>query len=230
MRIWAVIPAAGVGKRYSSDIPKQYLPLSGLPVLLHSINKLVKLDEIEEILVALNPEDTFWEKLNFSHPKVTAIHGGVERCNSVNSALEELSGRAKKGDWVLVHDAVRPCISDSDLKKITSIVNDEEVGGLFAFPILDTIKEVGENLDVQKTIPRGSLWSAMTPQIFRYELLKQALEAALVAGGSVTDEASAIESIGLTPRIVQGDKTNIKVTHSTDMVLAESIINTLLSK
>ena len=230
MRIWAVIPAAGVGKRYSSDIPKQYLPLSGIPVLLHSINKLVKLDEIEEILVALNPEDTFWEKLNFSHPKVKAIHGGLQRCNSVNSALEELSGRAKKGDWVLVHDAVRPCISDSDLKKITSIVNDEEVGGLLAFPILDTIKEVGENLDVQKTIPRGNLWSAMTPQIFRYGVLKQALEAAIMAGESVTDEASAIEAIGLTPRIIQGEKTNIKITHPSDMVLAESIINTLMSK
>ena len=230
MRIWAVIPAAGVGKRYSSDIPKQYLPLSGIPVLLHSINKLVKLDEIEEILVVLNPEDTFWEKLNFSHPKVKAIHGGLQRCNSVNSALEELSGRAKKGDWVLVHDAVRPCISDSDLKKITSIVNDEEVGGLLAFPILDTIKEVGENLDVQKTIPRGNLWSAMTPQIFRYEVLKQALEAAIMAGESVTDEASAIEAIGLTPRIIQGEKTNIKITHPSDMVLAESIINTLMSK
>ena len=230
MRIWAVIPAAGVGKRYSSDIPKQYLPLSGIPVLLHSINKLVKLDEIEEILVVLNPEDTFWEKLNFSHPKVKAIHGGLQRCNSVNSALEELSGRAKKGDWVLVHDAVRPCISDSDLKKITSIVNDEEVGGLLAFPILDTIKEVGENLDVQKTIPRGNLWSAMTPQIFRYGVLKQALEAAIMAGESVTDEASAIEAIGLTPRIIQGEKTNIKITHPSDMVLAESIINTLMSK
>ena len=230
MRIWAVIPAAGVGKRYSSDIPKQYLPLSGIPVLLHSINKLVKLDEIEEILVVLNPEDTFWEKLNFSHPKVKAIHGGLQRCNSVNSALEELSGKAKKGDWVLVHDAVRPCISDSDLKKITSIVNDEEVGGLLAFPILDTIKEVGENLEVQKTIPRENLWSAMTPQIFRYEVLKQALDAAIMAGESVTDEASAIEAIGLTPRIIQGEKTNIKITHPSDMVLAESIINTLMSK
>ena len=230
MRIWAVIPAAGVGKRFSSDIPKQYLPLSGIPVLLHSINKLLKFGGFEEILVALNPADTFWQKLNFTHPKVKTIHGGFERCNSVNNALEDLSDRAENADWVLVHDAVRPCISDSDLKKITDIVHDEDVGGLLASPILDTIKEVGENLDVQKTIPREKLWSAMTPQIFRYELLKQALEAALVAGRSVTDEASAIESIGLTPRIVQGDKTNIKVTHSTDMVLAESIINTLLSK
>ena len=230
MRIWAVIPAAGVGKRFSSDIPKQYLPLSGIPVLLHSINKLLKFGGFEEILVALNPADTFWQKLNFTHPKVKTIHGGFERCNSVNNALEDLSDRAENADWVLVHDAVRPCISDSDLKKITDIVHEEDVGGLLACPILDTIKEVDENLDVQKTIPREKLWSAMTPQIFRYELLKQALEVALVAGGSVTDEASAIESIGLTPRIVQGDKTNIKVTHSTDMVLAESIINTLLSK
>jgi len=230
MRIWAVIPAAGVGKRFSSDIPKQYVPLSGIPVLLHSINKLLKFDGFEEILVALNPADTFWQKLNFTHPKVKTIHGGFERCNSVNSALEDLSDRAENADWVLVHDAVRPCISDSDLKKITDIVHDEDVGGLLACPILDTIKEVDENLDVQKTIPREKLWSAMTPQIFRYELLKQALEAALLTGGFVTDEASAIESIGLTPRIVQGDKTNIKVTHSTDMVLAESIINALLSK
>ena len=229
MRIWAVIPAAGVGKRFSSDIPKQYLPLSGIPVLLHSINKLLKFGGFEEILVALNPADTFWQKLNFTHPKVKTIHGGFERCNSVNNALEDLSDRAENADWVLVHDAVRPCISDSDLKKITDIVHEEDVGGLLACPILDTIKEVDENLDVQKTIPREKLWS-MTPQIFRYELLKQALEAALVAEGSVTDEASAIESIGLTPRIVQGDKTNIKVTHSTDMVLAESIINALLSK
>ncbi len=230
MRIWAVIPAAGVGKRYSSDIPKQYLSLNGMPVLLHSINKFVKLDEIHEILVALNPDDEFWQKLNFSHPKVKTINGGPERCNSVNSALEELSGRAENGDWILVHDAVRPCISDFDLNKIIEIVHDEDVGGLLACPILDTIKEVGDNLDVLKTIPREGLWSAMTPQIFRYELLKKALNAVLNSGRSVTDEAKAIELIGLTPKIIEGDKTNIKITHPSDMVLAESIINTWLNK
>ncbi len=230
MRIWAVIPAAGVGKRYSSDIPKQYLSLNGMPVLLHSINKFVKLDEIHEILVALNPDDEFWQKLNFSHPKVKTINGGPERCNSVNSALEELSGRAEDGDWILVHDAVRPCISDFDLNKIIEIVHDEDVGGLLACPILDTIKEVGDNLDVLKTIPREGLWSAMTPQIFRYELLKKALNAVSNSGRSVTDEAKAIELIGLTPKIIEGDKTNIKITHPSDMVLAESIINTWLNK
>ena len=230
MRIWAVIPAAGVGKRYSSDIPKQYLPLNGMPVLLHSINKFVKFDEIEEILVALNPDDTFWQKLNYSHPKVKTIHGGTERHNSVNRALEELSGRAENGDWILVHDAVRPCISDFDLNKIIEMVHNEDVGGLLACPISDTIKEVGDNLDVLKTISRKRLWSAMTPQIFRYELLKKALDAVLIAGRSVTDEASAIEFIGLTPRVVEGDKTNIKITHPPDMVLAESIINAWLDK
>ena len=230
MRIWAVIPAAGVGKRYSSDIPKQYLSLNGMPVLLHSINKFVKLDEIHEILVALNPDDEFWQKLNFSHPKVKTINGGPERCNSVNSALEELSGRAENGDWILVHDAVRPCISDFDLNKIIEIVHDEDVGGLLACPILDTIKKVGDNLDVLKTIPREGLWSAMTPQIFRYELLKKALNAVLNSAQSVTDEAKAIELIGLTPKIIEGDKTNIKITHPSDMVLAESIINTWMNK
>ena len=230
MRIWAVIPAAGVGKRYSSDIPKQYLSLNGMPVLLHSINKFVKLDEIHEILVALNPDDEFWQKLNFSHPKVKTINGGPERCYSVNSALEELSGRAENGDWILVHDAVRPCISDFDLNKIIEIVHDEDVGGLLACPILDTIKKVGDNLDVLKTIPRERLWSAMTPQIFRYELLKKALNAVLNSARSVTDEAKAIELIGLTPKIIEGDKTNIKITHPSDMVLAESIINTWMNK
>ena len=230
MRIWAVIPAAGVGERYSSDIPKQYLSLNGMPVLLHSINKFVKLDEIHEILVALNPDDEFWQKLNFSHPKVKTINGGPERCNSVNSALEELSGRAENGDWILVHDAVRPCISDFDLNKIIEMIHDEDVGGLLACPILDTIKEVGDNLDVLKTIPREGLWSAMTPQIFRYELLKKALNAVLNSARSVTDEAKAIELIGLTPRIIEGDKTNIKITHPSDMVLAESIINVWLNK
>ena len=230
MRIWAVIPAAGVGKRYSSDIPKQYLSLNGMPVLLHSINKFVKLDEIHEILVALNPDDEFWQKLNFSHPKVKTINGGPERCNSVNSALEELSGRAENGDWILVHDAVRPCISDFDLNRIIEIAHDEDVGGLLACPILDTIKKVGDNLDVLKTIPREGLWSAMTPQIFRYELLKKALNAVLNSAQSVTDEAKAIELIGLTPKIIEGDKTNIKITHPSDMVLAESIINTWMNK
>ena len=230
MRIWAVIPAAGVGKRYSSDIPKQYLSLNGMPVLLHSINKFVKLDEIHEILVALNPDDEFWQKLNFSHPKVKTINGGPERCYSVNNALEELSGRAENGDWILVHDAVRPCISDFDLNKIIEIVHDEDVGGLLACPILDTIKKVGDNLDVLKTIPREGLWSAMTPQIFRYELLKKALNAVLNSARSVTDEAKAIELIGLTPKIIEGDKTNIKITHPSDMVLAESIINTWMNK
>ena len=230
MRIWAVIPAAGVGKRYGSEIPKQYLPLSGMPVLLHSINKFVKFDEIEEVLVALNPDDTFWPKLNFSHPKVKTIHGGSERCDSVNRALVELSGRAENEEWILVHDAARPCIRDFDVKKIIEIVHNEDVGGLLACPILDTIKEVGDNLDVLKTIPREKLWSAMTPQIFQYELLKKAMNAVLVAGRSVTDEASAIELIGLTPRVVEGDKTNIKITHPQDMVLAESIINSWLKK
>ncbi len=230
MRIWAVIPAAGVGKRYSSDIPKQYLSLNGMPVLLHSINKFVKLDEIHEVLVALNPDDEFWQKLNFSHPKVKTINGGPERCYSVNSALEELSGRAENGDWILVHDAVRPCISDFDLNKIIEIVHDEDVGGLLACPILDTIKKVKDNLDVLKTIPREGLWSAMTPQIFRYELLKKALNAVLNSARSVTDEAKAIELIGLTPKIIEGDKTNIKITHPSDMVLAESIINTWMNK
>ena len=224
MRIWAVIPAAGVGLRYRSTIPKQYLPLCGIPVVLRSIDRLLEIDEIEELFVVLSPKDTFWQKLNYSHPKLKTILGGCERSQSVSHALTELSGKADKDDWVLVHDAVRPCVSQSDLQKLIETIRNEDVGVLLACPLADTVKEVDDTLSVRKTISREKLWSAMTPQIFKYGLLRKAYKEAVLAGLSVTDEASAIESLGLRPKIVQGEKTNIKITHFEDMALAESIV------
>ncbi len=225
MRIWAVVPAAGVGLRYRSSIPKQYLPLCGIPVVLHSINRLIKIKEIKEVFVVLSPEDTFWQKLDYSNPKLKTTLGGNNRSESVSNALNDLSAKADKEDWVLVHDAVRPCVSQSDIQKLIEAIRNEDIGGLLAYPLSDTIKEVDDGLSVRKTIAREKLWSAMTPQIFRYGLLREAYKEAILTGVSVTDEAGAIELLGLRPKIIQGEKTNIKMTHAQDMALAESIIS-----
>ena len=230
MRIWAIVPAAGIGLRYRSTTPKQYLPLCGMPVVLHSIERLLELEEIEELFVVLSPEDTCWLQLDYSHPKLKTTLGGSERSQSVNHALKALSGKADKDDWILVHDAVRPCVHQPDLRKLIDSIRDEDIGGLLAYPLSDTVKEVDGNLYVRKTIAREKLWSAMTPQIFRYGLLRKAYEEASLANLSFTDEASAVEFLGLSPKIVHGEKTNIKITHADDMILAESIIKGRLGK
>ena len=224
MRIWAIVPAAGIGHRYGSAIPKQYLPLCGTPVLLHSIRRLLEIKEVEQILVPLGSDDTLWKNLEFSHPKVKTIAGGCDRSQSVINALEGLSNLAKEEDWVLVHDAVRPCVTEFDIKKIIREVCNDDVGGLLAYQVVDTIKELNGSDGVIKTIDREKLWCALTPQMFRYELIKKALRATVLSDQPVTDEASAIEFLGLSPKIIPGEKSNIKITSAEDMLLAELII------
>ena len=180
MRIWAIVPAAGIGHRYGSAIPKQYLPLCGTPVLLHSIKRLLKIKEVEQIFVPLGSDDTLWKNLEFSHPKVKTIAGGCDRSQSVINALDGLSNLAKEEDWVLVHDAVRPCVTEFDIKKIIREVRNDDVGGLLAYQVVDTIKELDDSDGVIKTIDREKLWCALTPQMFRYELIKKALRATLL--------------------------------------------------
>ena len=224
MRIWAIVPAAGIGHRYGSAIPKQYLSLCGTPVLLHSIKRLLEIKEVEQIFVPLGSDDTLWKNLEFSHPKVKTITGGCDRSQSVLNALEGLSNLAKEEDWVLVHDAVRPCVTEFDIKKIIREVRNDDVGGLLAYQVVDTIKELDDSDGVIKTIDREKLWCALTPQMFRYELIKKALRAAVLSDQPVTDEASAIEFLGLSPKIIPGEKSNIKITSAEDMLLAELII------
>ena len=224
MRIWAIVPAAGIGHRYGSAIPKQYLSLCGTPVLLHSIKRLLEIKEVEQILVPLGSDDTLWKNLEFSHPKVKTIAGGCDRSQSVLNALEGLSNLAKEEDWVLVHDAVRPCVTEFDIKKIIREVRNDDVGGLLAYQVVDTIKELDGSDGAIKTIDREKLWCALTPQMFRYELIKKALRAAVLSDQPVTDEASAIEFLGLSPKIIPGEKSNIKITSAEDMLLAELII------
>ena len=224
MRMWAIVPAAGIGRRFKSMIPKQYLNICGAPVLRHSLNCLLKFEEFVKIIVVLHPEDKYWGGIDIGSSRIETVIGGDERADSVLNALDSLAGVAEGNDWVAVHDAVRPCLSYQDLQKLISELQNEKVGGLLASPIADTLKKVNERREVMKTVDRDQVWSAMTPQMFRYDLLKEAIIRQKKLRTPATDEAGAIEALGYKPKIVQGEKTNIKITDATDLALVEQII------
>lgn len=217
---WAVVPAAGVGKRMGRQIPKQYLTVRDKPVLQHTLERLLAVENFSAIVVALSPEDGFWPELPFTnHPRILTAEGGQERADSVLSALECLAGRAALDDWVLVHDAARLCITRDDILKLMETLAQDPVGGILALPSSDTLKGVEAGCIVD-TVDRNHIWRALTPQMFRYAALKEALKDAFERGLTVTDEASALELQGLTPKIVEGRPDNIKITRPEDLPLA----------
>ena len=223
-KIFALVPAAGQGTRIGEAVPKQYLPLAGKPMMFHSIEALAAVPRITRIHVCLSPLDRHWGAHDWSalSDKVEAIFcGGVHRADTVLNALKHLESRIAKDDWVLVHDAARPCINTELVEQFLDELADDQVGGLLAMPLSDTLKSADENLRVAATIPRRNLWRAQTPQMFRYELLRRGLE----KKPGATDEAEAVESIGYSaPRLVQGESTNIKVTFAEDLAIAEMIL------
>jgi len=222
LNFWCVIPAAGIGKRMGSEIPKQYLELNGRAIILHTLDRLLAHPSISGAVVALSRHDGWWEHLDVHYDKpVQRIEGGVERCHSVLNALHELSHQAQDADWVLVHDAARPCLSHSDLENLIQTLADDEVGGLLGVPVRDTMKRAEATGRVVDTVEREGLWHALTPQMFRLGLLRSALENAIEAEQLVTDEASAVEHAGYQPRLVEGSAANIKITRPEDLALAE---------
>ncbi len=225
MKIWAILPAAGIGRRMGSSTPKQYLTVCGTPVLLHSINRLLEIPALEQLVLVLHPEDEHWGKIAFSNERVSSVSGGEERFNSVLNGLEALDAKAQADDWVLVHDAVRPCVLKSDIEKLIEQLKHGEVGGLLAVPINNTVKQADADKRVIRTVDRGDLWSALTPQMFRYEILRNALNRAIQEKLDVTDEASAIEALGLAPELVAGSNSNIKITREEDLKMAELILS-----
>jgi 2-C-methyl-D-erythritol 4-phosphate cytidylyltransferase len=219
LKFWAVVPAAGVGKRMQSDRPKQYLELAGKTVIEQTLTRLLGSGVFSAIAVAVSVEDPYWPELELSrHPQVVTAPGGKERADSVLSALKSLHGRAYDNDWVLVHDAARPCITSGDIHKLIDSLADDEVGGILALSSHDTLKDVQGDAIVG-TLDRRHIWRALTPQMFRYGMLKAAL---IEAEGNpfITDEASALEFIGLKPKIVEGRPDNIKITRPEDLALA----------
>lgn len=217
---WAVVPAAGVGKRMGSATPKQYLQVRGKPVLQHTLERLLSVEILSAVVVALGPEDGFWAELPFAgNPRIITTVGGKERADSVLAALRRLDGVAAADDWVLVHDAARLCITRGDIFKLIETLGHDAIGGILALPSTDTLKgvEAGRIVD---TVDRNHVWRALTPQMFRCGALRQALEEAAARGLTVTDEASALELQGKTPRIVEGRPDNIKITRPEDLSLA----------
>jgi 2-C-methyl-D-erythritol 4-phosphate cytidylyltransferase len=218
-KFWAVVPAAGVGKRMQANRPKQYLELAGKMVIELTLSRLLQADIFSGIAVAISREDPYWPELEVSrHRQILTAAGGKERADSVLSALHALS-QARNNDWVLVHDAARPCLTTADIKLLITTLQDDEVGGILALPSHDTLKNV-TGLCITETIDRSRIWRALTPQMFRYGALKSALLDAAANKALVTDEASALELQGLMPKIVEGRPDNIKITRPEDLALA----------
>ncbi len=219
-KFWAVVPAAGVGKRMQADRPKQYLPLAGKTVLEQTLTRLFQADVFSAISVAISKEDPYWPELSCStDEKIIIAPGGKERADSVLSALKSLREQASDDDWVLVHDAARPCLTCSDIHLLINTLKMDSVGGILALSSHDTLKKV-EGVKIMQTIDRSLIWKALTPQMFRYGMLKQALEQA-IGNPTITNEASALEMQGLHPKIVEGRPDNIKITRPEDLALAQ---------
>ena len=220
LKFWAVVPAAGVGKRMSADRPKQYLQLADKTVIEHTLIRLLGANVFTAIAVAISEEDPYWPELEISkHEKVITAAGGKERADSVLSALKAIRSLASDDDWVLVHDAARPCITATDIVHLIDTLKNDEVGGILALPSHDTLKNVQGDC-ILGTLDRSHIWRALTPQMFRYGLLKTALEEA-EGNPAITDEASALELKGLQPKIVEGRSDNIKITRPEDLALAQ---------
>jgi 2-C-methyl-D-erythritol 4-phosphate cytidylyltransferase len=216
-----VVPAAGVGRRLGAAIPKQYLDLTGRPVIDWTLAAFIADPRISGVWVALGAEDGYWPDTAYAdHPRVRRVTGGAERCHSVLNALDALAQEADPADWVLVHDAARPCLRPADLDRLITELAADPVGGILAVPVRDTMKGADADGRICSTLDRSAMWHAYTPQMFRLGVLRDALRTAIEAGALVTDDASAMERIGLAPRLIEGHADNIKITRAEDLPLA----------
>ncbi|MEE9332243.1 MAG: 2-C-methyl-D-erythritol 4-phosphate cytidylyltransferase [Methylophilaceae bacterium] len=213
-----IIPAAGTGARMENVLPKQYLQLAGQPIISHIIQTFFNHPRIASIHLALSPKDAFWNSLSLNSGSRLHIHytGGNSRSETVLNTLEAID--VDDNDWILVHDAARPGLSNKALTRLLDTLGDDDVGGLLALPVADTIKKSNEVNQVEKTVSRQNLWQAQTPQMFRCTTLKQAL---IDFEGQPTDEAEVIEAMGLSPKLVLGELKNLKVTYPEDLALLE---------
>lgn len=228
---YALVPAAGSGSRMGSAIPKQYLPIFGKPLIYHTLSALCDYPGIARTYVVLAQGDKHWEHLkdqHFSNNMEAAFCGGATRSESVLNGLKAMAGQVKDDDWVLVHDAARPCISHQHLDRLVREAGQDAVGGLLAVPVADTLKRSDESGRVEHTEPREGLWQAQTPQMFRYRLLLDALSQ--VGDRAPTDEAQAMEWAGHHPLLVLGDSRNIKVTYAEDLEVAKMVLTAELEQ
>lgn len=218
---YALVPAAGSGSRMGSELPKQYLPLAGQPMIYHALATLCASADIAAVFVVLAPDDTQFSQYDWSAfgDKLQPLYcGGATRAESVTNGL--MASELEPDEWVLVHDAARPCLSQAQLARLIDELRGDEVGGILAVPVADTLKRADSAQRVAHTENREGLWQAQTPQMFRTGLLLRALKTA----PQVTDEASAVEALGLHPKLVASETTNFKVTYPQDVRLAELLL------
>jgi 2-C-methyl-D-erythritol 4-phosphate cytidylyltransferase len=217
-----IIPAAGVGNRMQNALPKQYIPLAGKPMISHVIHVFFNNPRIAYIHLALSPEDAFWRTLPLNPESRLKLHytGGESRAETVLNTLNAID--IDDDDWILVHDAARPGLSAELLDKLLDSLQHDAVGGLLAMPVADTLKQSNPDNTVKATVPRQGLWQAQTPQMFRYATLRKALSE---FSGAPTDEAEAVEALGLQPKLIQGELRNLKVTYPQDLVVLEALFN-----
>ncbi len=216
---WVVVPAAGRARRMGVEVPKQYLLIAGATVIEHALRPFLAREECRGVVVALAADDARFAQLDIARePRVRTVVGGAERADSVRAALRALD--VPDDAWILVHDAARPCLSSDDLQALLQTLRDDEVGGLLAAPVVDTLKRGGADARVSQTVDRTDLWHALTPQMFRSNVLARAL----ATGETTTDDAQAVEALGFKPKLVRGSTENMKITMRDDLLRAERIL------
>lgn len=224
-KVYAMIVAAGTGSRYGADIPKQYLKAAGKTIVQHSVAKLVNSKYINDCQLVISTEDTVAKSLTWAGP-IRFCFGGDERWKSVFAGVKAIENTgAKPDDFVLIHDAARPCVMSDDIDAVITTALTERYGAILATPVADTLKKVDDMGIIVKTADRADLWQAQTPQVFRLKYLKQVLLEVEAKGLSITDEASGFEQLGFPIRIVEGSRTNIKLTYPSDLSLIEFLLS-----
>jgi 2-C-methyl-D-erythritol 4-phosphate cytidylyltransferase len=219
--IFALVPAAGCGSRMGSELPKQYIQLAGQPMIYHALLTLCASSDVNTVFVVLAPDDAYWHGYDWSPfgDKLQPLFcGGETRAESVLNGL--MAAELELDDWLLVHDAARPCLSHKQLARLIEVLRDDEVGGILAVPVADTLKRADAECRIVHTENREGVWQAQTPQMFRMGLLLQALRTTK----NVTDDASAVEALGFHPKLVPGSSSNFKVTYPQDIELAELLL------
>ncbi len=227
-----IVPAAGVGKRMLAACPKQYLKINNESILVHTVNRLLSHEKVAKIILALSDDDDYFAQTALvNNPDVIRVSGGEERVDSVLSGLRAVDETIF--EWVLVHDAARPCVSHHDIDLLIERCLRQNTGGLLAAPVVDTIKQSDNTtaaLQVADTIDRSQLWHALTPQMYKTSELKQAIEQAQAQGLAITDESSAIEQAGLPSLLVSASRENIKITRPEDLALAAFYLQQQIKK
>jgi len=230
-RKWAIVPAAGSGARMMAEIPKQYLKIYDKTILEHTLLALLNSVELDGVVVCLADGDQAFQQLKVSkHKKIKTTVGGKTRALSVLNGLKYLESELAHDDWILVHDAARPCIKLGMVDKMIHQLESDPVGGILAILTTDTLKRASRSGMVAETIDRGDVWHAQTPQMFRHKVLLDSIHGALLEDVQITDESSALEWAGYTPKLIQGDATNLKVTTPEDLTMAEFLLRHKSSK